>query len=295
MMSRWIAFVLIFACMICPGISIAHPDAPDEDRAPASEVASLAVGTADEPSQASPRPQMLPSERSADSDEQIVLIPEGPEPIVKLSFTDGSRRGHLALERLNADIQLDPWDEVSYQPTDITGWLTGRENSWGRAEHSREESIADMFNDIGCALPVGVTVGLLASESPSENRAGRQARDAMLVTSAATHMLKLIIDSPRPCEADNLDGFPSGHTSMSIAFARAIAGEHRDWGTVAYLWAGGVAWSRVRRGDHSPEQVIGGALLGWLIADAVARRDVRPTVRTPRDGGPMIPAARASW
>ena len=36
---------------------------------------------------------------------------------------------------------------------------------------------------------------------------------------------------------------------------------------MAYLFAGGVAWSRVKRNDHSVAQVLAGAALGWYVAD----------------------------
>jgi hypothetical protein len=264
--------------------------------------ASLLAATPDtHPAAPSPTDGAIPDESTAASpeatgvdEEQIAFAPEG-ELLLRLSFSDDQQDlTRVDLDRLNAEITLDAWDRATHQPLGLTGWLTGRANGWGKSDHSREEIVADMLNDMGCTLPIGITAGLLASDSSSENRAGRQARDAILATSAATHLLKFVIDSPRPVNPDNLEGFPSGHTSMSVAFARAISEEHRDWGAAAYLWAGGVAWSRVRRGDHTPEQVVAGALLGWFIADALADSG-RPEIRMPRDGGPMIPAGRASW
>lgn len=62
---------------------------------------------------------------------------------------------------------------------------------------------------------------------------------------------------------------------MTVAFARSVAEDSDEWGAVAYAWAAGVGWSRVRRGDHDIPQVLGGAALGWWIADQVAR-DRRP-------------------
>lgn len=217
------------------------------------------------------------------------------EALLEMSFTEGNAMPRLELERLGVELTIDDWDRCDVHPAGFAGWLTGRKNEWNAPGHSDEEILADMFNDLGNTLPVGITAGLLLSESSSSKAAGRDARDAILVTSAATHLLKSTIDSPRPADPEDLNGFPSGHTSMSVTFARAIDKHHSDWGTAAYLWAGGVAWSRVHRGDHTIEQVLAGALLGWAVADAVADGSDTSPVSTPRGGGPMIPAGRASW
>ncbi|MGI5819636.1 MAG: phosphatase PAP2 family protein [Armatimonadota bacterium] len=239
---------------------------------------------------------VLPSERLDGDPDRIALGGEPGQFVFSLTFVeDPDHAGRLELERLNAQLRLDRWDHASVRPSDLTGWLTGRENAWGRTDQSGSEKIADMFNDIGCTLPVGITAGLLASDSPSRRRAGRTARDAVLATSAATHLLKAVVNSSRPVNPDNYEGFPSGHTSLTVAFARAIAEDHREWGALAYLWAGGVAWSRVHRGDHTTEQVIAGALLGWFLADAMASGPGRSEFTVPRDAGPVVPAGGVRW
>lgn len=141
---------------------------------------------------------------------------------------------------------------------------------------SFERELADALSDYECWIPCLTTAALLAADNRSERRIGELAAWSVLYTSAATYLLKATIESPRPNRPEVKNGFPSGHTSMTFAFARSVAEEDSTWGTIAYAWATGVAWSRVRRGDHDIPQVLAGAVMGWWIADQVVR-DRRPT------------------
>jgi len=116
-------------------------------------------------------------------------------------------------------------------------------------------------------VPVLTSVSLTYLGDERQEWAGRRSGDALLVTGAATLALKEVLRRARPDDPLADDGFPSGHASLTFAFARAISEEYDDWGKVAYLFAGGVSWSRVKRNDHSVEQVVAGAALGWYIAD----------------------------
>ncbi len=137
-------------------------------------------------------------------------------------------------------------------------------------EPSLERDLADALSDYGCWVP-GIAAGaLLASDDPSQRHMGELAAWSIGYTSAATHLLKATIDSPRPNRPEVTNGFPSGHAGMTFAFARCVAEEE--------------AWSRVRRGDHDIPQVLAGAALGWWIADQVARdRRPPPAPRAPAD------------
>ena len=68
--------------------------------------------------------------------------------------------------------------------------------------------------------------------------------------------------------------FPSAHTSYAFATATAVSLSYPRWYVIApaYLWAGGVAWSRMYLGVHFPSDILGGiiigtgsALLGWIV------------------------------
>lgn len=65
---------------------------------------------------------------------------------------------------------------------------------------------------------------------------------------------------------------PSGHASISFAFAAAIADASPKWGWLAYLVATLVAFGRVAAGVHYPTDVLAGAVLGiasWHVVKHV--------------------------
>lgn len=64
--------------------------------------------------------------------------------------------------------------------------------------------------------------------------------------------------------------FPSGHTSSSFALATSLTLAYKKWyvAVPAYVWASGVAYSRMYQGVHYPGDVLAGAIIGsgsaWL-------------------------------
>ncbi|WP_456454283.1 phosphatase PAP2 family protein [Methanopyrus sp.] len=105
---------------------------------------------------------------------------------------------------------------------------------------------------------------------------------AVVGTILITVVLKGLIGEPRPfvlhvvSPLTNPDepygGFPSGHTSRSFALAAAYHLERRDALTaILWTWATLVGCSRVVLGVHWPHDVIGGALIGIMIAVATHR------------------------
>lgn len=168
--------------------------------------------------------------------------------------------------------------------------------------------LANTLTDIGLPVPLGATAVLSLMSNEREQRAGRQAADAILVTGAATELLKRLVRADRPDNPDAHDGFPSGHASLNFAFARALASEYQGWGNAAYVFAAGVTWSRVRREDHTIAQALTGAALGWYIADRsvhsrggllngliVEKRNGLVGAVTPVPGGVGVEMWRASW
>jgi undecaprenyl-diphosphatase len=80
--------------------------------------------------------------------------------------------------------------------------------------------------------------------------------------------------------------FPSGHTATSFACATVLAFAFPRLAAPLYLLAAGIAFSRVYVGVHYPLDVVGGALVGAVVAIALLTlvRARRRSPRAPRSG-----------
>ena len=63
--------------------------------------------------------------------------------------------------------------------------------------------------------------------------------------------------------------FPSGHAAIGFACAGVLSWLVPRWWPAFFLLAVAIAWSRVYVGVHYPLDVLGGAVLGLLIATAL--------------------------
>jgi undecaprenyl-diphosphatase len=81
-----------------------------------------------------------------------------------------------------------------------------------------------------------------------------------------------VYERPKPLVRAPHDGsFPSGHAATSFACATMLALAFPRYGWGFFLLAAAIAWSRVYVGVHYPLDVLGGAVLGVLVAIALRR------------------------
>ncbi len=79
-----------------------------------------------------------------------------------------------------------------------------------------------------------------------------------------------VYTTPNPLVHAPHDGsFPSGHATISFACATFLAFYARRAAPAFFLLAAAIAWSRVYVGVHYPLDVLGGAVLGVMIALAL--------------------------
>ncbi len=150
------------------------------------------------------------------------------------------------------------------------------------------ERLGNIGNRLGDEITLlALCAGLWGVGWIRRSRTWRQAGLDALVGHAlagiAAQILKHLIGRPRPRFAHQdafehgpslqggLDAFPSGHTAVSFAVVAVLARYFPAW---IWAWYGGavfVGLSRFFRGSHFPTDVLGGAVLGFLIGYVWAR------------------------
>ena len=106
--------------------------------------------------------------------------------------------------------------------------------------------------------------------------------EALVDSLIVSEVLKAATGRQRPLEGDGGahffhggDGFPSGHTIGSFAFASVIAQQYHDNRPVvilAYGLATMVAASRFSARQHSASDIVAGGVMGWFIGRQVTSR-----------------------
>ena len=123
----------------------------------------------------------------------------------------------------------------------------------------------------------------------------------MLTDTVSSRLIKEWVDRPRPCQV--LDpstlhllvgcgpgkSFPSSHAVNNFAVAVLFSHYYRKAAPWFFLWASLVALSRVAVGVHYPTDIVGGAIIGAIMAWGVLhlwmimQRRMFPSLAVPSD------------
>ena len=137
-------------------------------------------------------------------------------------------------------------------------------------------------------LLAAVWVGLLLKGGPTGRRVALLLVPTLLVSDQlSSSILKELIGRPRPCHIVDgvpvLEGvrllvdcgpgksFPSSHAVNNFAVATLFSFYYRRWKWAFMFWASLVALSRPAVGVHYPSDILGGAILGTLVAAAIIK------------------------
>ncbi len=94
---------------------------------------------------------------------------------------------------------------------------------------------------------------------------------SLVVAAVLVYLLKLFYADPRPCagltDCEGGFGFPSGHSTFAFTIATHTFGTKYFY--VFLLVAVIIALSRVVAGAHSFLQIVGGAVLGFVVSTSV--------------------------
>ena len=112
---------------------------------------------------------------------------------------------------------------------------------------------------LATALPAAALISTLVWKD--DQPATLQFAKTIVTSFGVTHVLKRVVDKPRPNGGDH--AWPSGHTSSAFTGAAVLQIRH-GWtvGIPAYLLAGYVGWTRVYVDAHDYWDFLGGAIIG---------------------------------
>ena len=143
-----------------------------------------------------------------------------------------------------------------------------------RYPHNRTfKTFSSAAYPVAFSLPISIMAVSLLTDHEKGQKISYEMMGGLIITAAATGVLKQVVNRPRPYERYNDiypdewesgNSFPSGHTALSFSTATTLLLTTQKWylAAPAYLWASGVGYSRIYLGQHYPGDVIAGAITG---------------------------------
>ena len=142
------------------------------------------------------------------------------------------------------------------------------------------------YGDVGRVLGTGAVAAVASTAILGVGRYANGDRfraatydmsQAVVVSFFYTLIIKESTRRDRPDHSDHL-AFPSGHASNAFACATVWAEQYGWKGAVpGYLAAGFIAGSRLALKKHRLSDIVGGATLGVIVGQSVARWDKKPS------------------
>jgi undecaprenyl-diphosphatase len=138
-------------------------------------------------------------------------------------------------------------------------------------------AISDSVQFVSWLVPIGILLFGLIKRNKIVRNKGLFLAVVMVSESLIATLIKILVNRPRPFETYSFiekisvggsASFPSGHTSDAFAIALAMSFVFpRKWFVLPFfIWAVLVAYSRMFTGVHYFTDVIGGAVLGLVVA-----------------------------
>jgi membrane-associated phospholipid phosphatase len=133
------------------------------------------------------------------------------------------------------------------------------------------------------AEPVGIFIYSMAKKDSVLKKKAFTIAASLVLAELVSGSLKILVHRDRPFvtypvitqKTDvGTHSFPSGHTASAFSSATAMSLAFPKWYVIApsFVWAAGVAYSRMELGVHYPTDVLAGAVTGagasWLMWEA---------------------------
>lgn len=166
---------------------------------------------------------------------------------------------------------------VSAQNTDFK-WLSKISSTYTESGGKLMNPLTHSIYPISFGTPVILFAAGKIHKNEKLVQNGYRSGVSLVVALGTSGSLKYIVRRDRPFEKYPNDfvkhtgtdsySFPSGHSTVAFNTATTLSFMYPKWYIIApsFLWAGGVAYSRLYLGVHYPSDVLAGALIGSLSA-----------------------------